>query len=255
MRILRLAAIAALVGGLALPAAPATAAQETAELVQQHWSFDGLFGTYDRAAAQRGFQVYKDVCAACHSLKHGHYRDLAGIGLKPDEIKAIAASVTVPVIGDDGQPTTRPGRASDPFVSPYPNDLAATAALGVAPPDLSLVEKAYEGGADFVYAILTGFTEPPASFKLAEGTYYNKAFPGHQIKMPKPLSDGQVTYADGTPTDVAQMSHDVVTFLAYMSNPELEERKRMGIKVVLFLVLLTGVVYAVKRKVWSNVEH
>lgn len=254
MRILRLAAIAALVGGLALPAAPVVA-QEPGGLVHQNWSWDGLFGTYDRAAAQRGFQVYKDVCAACHSLKHGHYRDLAGIGLKPSEIKAIAATVSVPTIGDDGQPTTRPGLPSDQFVSPYANPQAAVAALGVDPPDLSLIEKAREGGADYVYAILTGFTDPPANFKLAEGTYYNRAFPGHQIKMPKPLSDGQVTYADGTPADVAQMAHDVVTFLAYMANPELEERKRIGIKIVLFLVLLTGVVYAVKRKVWSDVHH
>ncbi len=254
MRILRLAAVAALLGGLALPASPASA-QEAGALVHQNWSFDGLFGTYDRAAAQRGFQVYKDVCAACHSLKHGHFRDLAGIGLKADDIKAIAASLTVPTIGDDGQPTTRPGLPSDQFVSPYPNEQAAVAALGIDPPDLSLIEKARDGGPDYVYAILTGYTEPPASFKLAEGTYYNKAFPGHQIKMPKPLSDGQVTYADGTPSDVPQMAHDVVTFLAYMSNPELEQRKRMGIKIVLFLVLLTGVVYAVKRKIWSDVEH
>lgn len=254
MRILRLAAVAALVGGLALPASPASA-QEPGGLVHQNWSFGGLFGTYDRAAAQRGFQVYKDVCSACHSLKHGHFRDLAGIGLTPNEIKAIAATATVPDIGDDGQPDTRPGLPSDQFVSPYPNAKAAAAALGADPPDLSLVEKSFEGGADFVYAILTGYTEPPASFKLTEGTYYNRAFPGHQIKMPKPLSDDQVTYADGTPANVAQMSHDVVTFLAFMSNPELEERKRMGIKVVLFLVLLTGVVYAVKRRVWAGVDH
>jgi cytochrome c1 len=254
MRILRLAAVAALLGGLALPGSPASA-QEAGGLVHQHWSFDGLFGTYARAAAQRGFQVYKEVCAACHSLKHGHFRDLAGIGLSAADIKAIAAGETVPTIGDDGQPTTRPGLPSDQFPSPYPNEKAAIAALGIDPPDLSLIEKAREGGADYVYALLTGFTEAPANFKLAEGTYYNKAFPGHQIKMPKPLSDGQVTYADGTPSDVPQMSHDVVTFLAYMSNPELEERKRMGIKTVLFLVLLTGVVYAVKRKIWSNVEH
>lgn len=254
MRILRLAAVAALLGGLCLPASPASA-QEPGGLVHQNWSFDGLFGTYDRAAAQRGFEVYKDVCAACHSLKHGHYRDLAGIGLTPDQIKAIAATVQVPIIGDDGQPTTRPGLPSDQFVSPYPNDEAAAAALGVAPPDLSLIVKAREGGPDYVYAVLTGYTDPPASFKLAEGTYYNQAYPGHQIKMPKPLSDGQVTYADGTPTDTAQEAHDVVTFLAFMSNPELEERERLGIKIVLFLVLLTGVVYAVKRKVWSDVEH
>lgn len=257
MRILRLAAVAALAGCIAAPifAPRAFAAEEVISLPHQKWSFDGIFGTFDRASAQRGFQVYKEVCSACHSLKQGYFRNLKGIGLDEAQIKAIASTVQVPIIGPDGQPTTRPGLPSDHFPSPYPNDKAAAAALGTAPPDLSVIIKAREGGPDYVDALLQGFSDPPAGFKLAEGTYYNKYFPGHQIKMPKPLSDGQVTYADGTPATVEQMSHDVVTFLTYMANPEMEARKRLGVKIVLFLVLMTGVTYAVKRKVWADVEH
>lgn len=214
-----------------------------------------MFGTYDRAAAQRGFQVYKEVCSACHSLKEGYYRDLEGIGLDAAQIKAIAATVEVPIIGKDGQPATRPGLPSDHFVSPFPNEEAATAALGKAPPDFSVIEKAREGGPDYIYALLNGYTQPPAGFKVATGTYYNTVFPGNQIKMPPPLADGQVTYADGTKATVEQMSHDVATFLTYMANPEMEQRKRLGVKVVLFLVFMTGLTYAVKRKIWANVEH
>lgn len=253
MRILRLAAAAALIGCLA---APAFAAEAPIEIPHQKWSFSGMFGTYDRAAAQRGFQVYKEVCSACHSLKQGYFRDLKGIGLSENDIKAIASTVTIPIIGDDGQPTERPGRPSDHFHSPFPNDKAAAAANnGAVPPDLSVIEKAREGGPDYIYALLTGFADPPPGFKMSDGTYYNKAFPGHQIKMPPPLSDGRVEYADGTPASVEQMSHDVVTFLSYEANPHMEARKRMGVKVVLFLVLLTGLTYSVKRKVWANVDH
>ncbi|MBN8892818.1 MAG: cytochrome c1 [Rhodospirillales bacterium 70-18] len=253
MRILRFAAVAALVGAFALPA---MAADEVIELPHQKWSFDGVFGTYDRAAAQRGFQVYKEVCSACHSMKEGYYRDLKGIGLDEKQIAAIAASVTIPIIGDDGQPAERPGLPADHFHSPFPNDNAARAANnGALPPDLSVMEKARVGGPDYIYALLTGFADPPAGFKMSDGMYYNKVFPGHQIKMPKPLSDGQVTYADGTPASTEQMAHDVATFLTYVANPEMEQRKRLGVKAILFLVLLTGVTYAVKRKVWANVHH
>jgi ubiquinol-cytochrome c reductase cytochrome c1 subunit len=252
MRAIRVLALLGALLGLTC-AAPAMAQDEA--LPRQVWSFLGPFGTFDRAAAQRGFEVYKDVCSNCHSLKLGYYRNLAGIGLPEDDVKAIAASITVPTIGDDGQPAERPATPADHFRSPYPNDLAARAALnGALPPDLSLIIKAREGGADYVYAILTGYGEAPAGMKMGDGMNYNKYFPGHQIAMPQPLQDGQVTYTDGTQATIAQEAHDVATFLTYMSDPAMEERKRTGVKVVLFLVLLTGVTYVVKRQVWADVH-
>lgn len=247
------AAVAAFAGLLA--AAPAIA-QEAAEPPHQNWSFAGPFGTYDRAAAQRGYQVYKEVCSNCHTLKEGYYRDLSGIGLSDAQIAATAASVTIPTLDDSGQPTDRPGLPSDHFKAPFPNELAARAALnGALPPDLSDIEKARAGGADYIYALLTGFSDPPADMKMGNGMNYNKYFPGNQIAMPPPLHDGQVTYADGTPATVQQMAFDVTTFLTYMSEPEAEQRKQIGVKVVLFLIFMTGLTYAVKRKVWSDVDH
>jgi ubiquinol-cytochrome c reductase cytochrome c1 subunit len=241
---------------LGLFAATPALAQDEEPLPKVNWSFSGPFGTIDRAAAQRGFQIYNEVCSNCHSLKEAYYRDLEGIGLTDDEVKAIAASKTVPALDDNGQPTERPALPSDHFRAPFPNDLAARASNnGALPPDLSVIVKAREGGADYVYGILTGFTDPPPGFKLMDGMNYNRYFAGHQIAMPQPLRDGTVTYADGTPTDLDQEAHDVVAFLEYIANPELEARHRMGVHVVLFLVFLTGLTYAVKRKVWSNVHH
>ncbi|MCW3477578.1 cytochrome c1 [Limobrevibacterium gyesilva] len=255
MRLFPLAAIAALAAAVSI--GPARAEEvTTAPLPHQRWTFDGPFGTYDRAAAQRGFQVYKEVCANCHSLKLGYYRDLKGIGLSDGQIAAIAASVSVPTIGEDGQPAERPGLPSDHFHSPFPNENAARAAMnGALPPDLSLIEKAREGGADYIYALLNGYSEPPAGMKLGDGMNYNKYFPGNQIAMVQPLQNGQVTYADGTPATQEQMARDVATFLTYMASPEMEDRKRIGVKIVLFLVFMTGITYAVKRKVWADVHH
>jgi ubiquinol-cytochrome c reductase cytochrome c1 subunit len=251
MRPVRIAVLAALLGLAGI--VPADAQEEA--LPHQHWSFSGLFGTYDRAAAQRGLQVYLEVCANCHSLNLAYYRDLAGIGLSAEQIKAIAAGVQVPAVGDDGQPTQRPGVPQDHFRKPFANELAARAALnGALPPDLSDIDKAREGGADYVYGILTGFTDPPPGMKMGEGMNYDVYFPGHQIAMPPPLHDGQVTYADGTKASIEQEAHDVVTFLAYVANPELEQRHRIGVKMVLFLLLLTGLTYAVKRKLWADVH-
>ena len=241
--------------GLLLAAAPALA-QEEGKLPHESWSFSGPFGTFDRAAAQRGFQVYKEVCSNCHSMKEAYYRNLDGIGLSPGQIKAIAASVTVPTIGDDGQPAERPALPADHFRSPFANELAARAALnGALPPDLSVIVKAREGGPDYVYGILTGYADPPPTMKMGDGMYYNKMYPGHQIAMPQPLQPDQVTYADGTKATLDQEAHDVVTFLTYIANPEMEQRKRIGVKIMLFLAMLTGVTYAVKRKVWSDVSH
>jgi ubiquinol-cytochrome c reductase cytochrome c1 subunit len=253
MGFVRIAAAALL--ALAAPAAAPLAAGGEISYPAQVWSFSGPFGTFDRASAQRGFQVYNEVCSSCHSVKAGYYRDLRGLGLTPKEIEAVAATVTVSAIGDDGQPTERPAVPSDHFRSPYPNERAARAAYnGAYPPDLSVIVKARPGGADQIYNLLAGYADPPADMKMGDGMYYNRYFPGHQIAMPPPLSDGRVTYADGTRASVEQMARDVTTFLAYIAEPEMEARKRMGVKVVLFLIFMTGITYATKRKVWADVH-
>ena len=226
------------------------------KLPPQEFSFDGPFGTFDRAGAQRGFLVYKQVCSNCHSMKEAYYRNLEGIGLTPEQIKDIASTITVNGdLNDQGEPTERPALPSDHFRSPFANDKAARAANnGALPPDQSVIEKAREGGATYIADLLQGYRDPPPGVKVQDGLYYNAWFPGHQIAMPPPLSDGQVTYADGTPATVAQMSHDVATFLTYMANPEMEQRKRIGVRIVLFLAGMTAVTYAVKRKVWANLH-
>jgi ubiquinol-cytochrome c reductase cytochrome c1 subunit len=250
-------ALRCLLGGAALMAAAGLAAPARADepaLPHVNWSFSGPFGTIDRAAAQRGFQVYNDVCANCHSLKEAYYRDLEGIGLSESDVKAIAAGKTVPAIDDNGQPTERAALPSDHFRSPFPNDLAARAALnGGLPPDLSVIIKAREDGANYVYGILTGYENAPPGFHLTSG-FYNTYFPGHQIAMPPPLMDGTVSYTDGTNPSLDQEAHDVVTFLAFIANPELEQRHRLGVRWVLFFVFLTGLTYALKRRVWSDVH-
>lgn len=246
---------AALAIGLGL-AVVAQAQEETLAIPHQTWSFDGVFGTFDRGAAQRGFQVYKDVCSVCHSLNLLAYRNLEEIGFTPDEVKAIAAQVQVTDgPNDQGEMFQRPGKPADHFKPPFANEQAARVANnGALPPDLSLMVKARKGGPDYAYAVLTGFVEPPAGYKVAQGMYYNAAFPGHQIAMPPPLSEGAVTYDDGTEATVPQMAHDVVTFLAWAADPNLEARHRVGVKVILYLVLLTALLYAVKRKVWAAVH-
>ena len=235
----------------------ARALEEAPEPPHQQWSFEGVFGTYDTAASQRGFQVYKEVCSVCHAVKHLAFRNLEEIGYTEDQVKGIAAQYQVTDgPNDEGQMFQRPARPSDPIPAPFPNDQAARAANnGALPPDLSLITKAREGGPDYVYAILTGFKDPPAGFKVNEGMYYNQYFAGHQIKMPPPLSQtDQLKYADGTQATVPQMSHDVVSFLSWAAEPNLNERHRIGFKVILFLIIATGVFYAAKRKIWSRIH-
>ena len=235
----------------------ARAQEEAPTPPHQQWSFEGVFGTYDRAELQRGFQIYKEVCAACHPVKHLYFRDLEELGYTEDQVKGIAAQVQVSDgPNDQGEMFQRPARPSDKIPGPFPNDQAARAANnGALPPDLSLITKAREGGPDYVYAILTGFKDAPAGFKVIEGAYYNEYFSGHQIKMPPPLSPDQVKFADGTQASVPQMTHDVVTFLSWAAEPNLDERHRLGFKVILFLVVTTGVFYAAKRKIWSRIPH
>lgn len=243
-----------LAAALAALAGPSFAAGESVELKSVDWPHAGPFGTFDRAALQRGFMVYRDVCAACHSLRYVAFRNLEEIGLTEAEVKTVAASYQV-VDGpnDAGEMFERPGRPSDRIPPPYPNEKAARAANnGAYPPDLSLIVKARKGGENYIYSILTGYTDPPAGVELREGMNYNAYFPGHQIAMPPPLSDGQVTYPDGTNASVDQMARDVVSFLAWAAEPTLEARKRLGVKVMLFLAVFSVVLYAAKRKIWAE---
>jgi ubiquinol-cytochrome c reductase cytochrome c1 subunit len=250
---------AILIGGLAaVVLASAAQAQEEPIPPKQDWAFYGPFGTFDRAALQRGFQVYREVCSACHSLSLLSYRNLSALGYNEAEVKAIAGSVTVTDgPNDQGEMYDRPGRPSDRFKAPYPNDEAARSVNnGALPPDLSLIVKAREYGPDHVFGIMTGFKDPaPAGVNMAKGMYYNEYFPGHQIAMPPPLTDDRVTYADGTKATLQQEARDVATFLAWASEPRLEDRHRVGVRVIIFLLVLSGVMYGVKRKIWSNVEH
>jgi ubiquinol-cytochrome c reductase cytochrome c1 subunit len=253
MNKLLIAAAATALIGVAAPAG----ASEAPELAEHDWSFSGMFGTFDRGALQRGLQVYREVCSNCHSLDFIAFRNLAALGLGPDEIQAIADEYEVEDGPDDeGEMFMRPAKASDYFPSPFPNEQAARASNnGALPPDLSLIVKARKGGADYIYGVLTGYEEEaPEGVELMEGMYYNNAFPGHQIAMAPPLYEGGVEYADGTEATVEQEAEDVVTFLAWAAQPELEERKRMGVKVMLFLIVLTAMLFAVKRKIWSDVH-
>ena len=248
-------AAAGVVIGLGL-GGPLQAAETGQELIQHHWPFEGVFGHFDRAAAQRGLQVYREVCSACHSLKYIAFRNLAELGYSDDEIKAIAAQYQITDgPNDQGEMFQRPGKPADIFPPPFANDQAARASNnGALPPDLSLITKAREGGANYVFSLLQGFHDAPAGETGPPGTYYNVYFPSHWIGMPPPLSDGQVTYADGTKASVEQMASDVANFLTWAGEPTLEARKQTGLKVMLFLIVLTGLLYATKRKVWAHLH-
>ena len=247
--------IAAAVVFAGLQAGAAQAAEGKA-LPARDWSFSGIFGQFDRGAMQRGFQVYREVCSGCHSLRLIHFRNLEALGYGEDEIKAIAAEYTVEDGPDDeGEMFERPGLPADRIPSPFANTKAAAAANnGAVPPDLSLMVKARDGGADYVHALLTGYADPPDGVEVLDVQNYNLYFPGNLTAMAPPLSEDAVEYGDGTPATVEQMAADVVNFLAWAAEPTMEERKRMGIKVILFLLAFTGVLYAVKRKVWADLH-
>jgi ubiquinol-cytochrome c reductase cytochrome c1 subunit len=245
---------ALLLGGLSLAFAAPVAGQEEAVPIQRDWSFEGFFGTYDRSAAQRGLQVYREVCQTCHGLKYVAFRNLAALGFTEDEVSAIAAEYQITDgPNDEGEMFERPGRASDYFPPPFPNEPAARLANGGAlPPDLSLITKARADGTNYLYSLLQGYEEPPAGEEGLEGLYYNAYFPNHWIAMPPPLSDDQVSYADGSSTSIEQMSADVAVFLTWAAEPMLEQRKQTGLKVLLFLIIVTGLFYATKRKIWAD---
>jgi ubiquinol-cytochrome c reductase cytochrome c1 subunit len=226
------------------------------------WTTQGPFGKFDRAQLKRGWQVYSEVCAACHSINQIYYRNLVEIGFSDAEMKEIAAAAEIPAEPNedgethkDGERIMRPGKPFDKVKTPFPNDNAARAANGGAlPPDLTLMVKARHGGADYVHALLAGYSNAPSGVEMQDGMSYNEYFPGAQLAMAAPLAEDGVEYADGTKATVSQMAEDVTAFLIWTAEPELEDRKRMGIKVLLFLIVLTGMLYAVKRKIWADLH-
>ncbi len=265
-----------LAAGVAFAALPA-AAQEAAPPPPPRltWSFSGPFGMYDQAQLQRGFKIYREVCSNCHSMNFVAFRNLAdrgGPGFSEAQAAAVAAEYKIKDIDDKGQPIERAGRPADYFPSPFPNAEAAAATYGVAPPDMSTLAKArgytrgfpwfifdmfsqyQELGPDYIHAILTGYEDAPKGFKLPDGGHYNKYFPGHNIAMPPPLQDGQVKYDDGAPETVDQYGKDVAAFLMWAAEPKLDQRHRTGFQVLIFLIVLSGLLYFTKKKVWHEVE-
>ena len=229
------------------------------KIPKHDWSFKGITGKFDRSALQRGYQVYTEVCSSCHSMNLLSYRNLGEKGgpeFSLEQVKAIAANFEVTDgPNSEGEMFTRPGRPSDKFVSPYPNIQAAIAANGGAyPPDMSVLVKARKGGADYIYAVLMGYEDPPAGFELEDGVYYNKYMDGNKIKMSNPLSEDLVTYADGTKASIAKMSEDVTTFLTWAAEPHLETRHRIGMKVIFYLVIFTVLIYFSMRRLWSRID-
>lgn len=250
---------------------------------RQDWSFAGIFGKFDEAQLQRGFQVYREVCASCHGMNLVRFRNLAEAGgprFSAGQVKALAAEYKVKEISDTGEPTEREARPADAFPAPYPNDKAAAAANGgKAPPDFSVLAKARtyergfplflvdvlpfvgysEQGVDYIHALLNGYVDPPAGQEVPDGTYYNKYYPGHLIAMPTPISDGQVTYAKAengepvVPETVDQYAKDVSAFMAWTAEPHMDARKALGFRVILFLILLSALLYYVKKRIWSDV--
>ncbi|WP_045836926.1 cytochrome c1 [Hyphomicrobium sp. 99] len=274
---------------IALTAAIGSVSAEEAahpEIERQKWSFSGFTGQFDKAQLQRGFQVYKEVCSNCHGLKRLSFRNLVQPGgpeFPEASVKELAAAWPNQITdgpNDEGKMFERPPLLSDPIRGPYHNDQEARSVQnGALPPDLSLIARArdshrdaswyihpflmlgdilnayQEGGANYVYALLTDYSDPPADFKLTDGKYYNKAFPGHQISMPPPLADGAVAYQDGTPPTLDNYSRDVVAFLSWAADPSLDQRKRIGWQVILFLIVTTVLLYLGKKRIWVNIKH
>jgi cytochrome c1 len=235
----------------------ANAAEEAREYESHDWSFYGLFGTYDRASLQRGYRVYKDVCASCHSLRLISFRNLVEIGFTEDEAKGIASEFTVEDGPDaEGDMFERTARLSDRIPSPYRNDNEARSINnGALPPDLSLIVKARHGGPNYIFALLNGYSEEaPEDFHLTDGMTYNPYFAGAEIAMPEPLFEDAVEYGDGTTASVEQMAEDVTHFLAWASEPTLDRRHQLGFQVMIFLILLTGLFWIVKRRTWKDMH-
>jgi len=277
--------LALLAASISVAASPAFAAGGSAQIERQNWPFSGIFGQYDETQLQRGFQVYKEVCSACHGLTRIAFRNLSepgGPNFPEAQVKAMAATYEIPAgPNDEGEMYTRPGRLSDKFPALYANDKAARMMNGGAlPPDLSLIAKArgvphpdgvfthvltmasdiatgyQEAGADYIYALLTSYKdEPPEGFELQDLLYYNAAYPGNQIAMAPPLYDQGIVYEDGTEATVSQQAKDVSAFLQWAADPSHDQRKQMGWVALLYLIITAALLYVAKRKVWANVKH
>lgn len=245
----------ALLAMMVLPAA-AHAAGGGTHIPQQYWPHKGFLGKYDKAALQRGFQVYREACASCHSLRLMSYRNLQELGFTEAQVKAVAAEYTVmDGPNDEGDMFERAAVPSDRFVSPFANaEQARFSNSGALPPDMSLLVKARAGGEDYIYAILTGYGTPPEDVTLPDGMHWNNYFAGHQIAMAQPLSDGQITYSSGRSASVETAARDVVQFLAWAAEPHMEYRKTIGLKVLFFLIFFAGFAYAAKRRIWADVH-
>ena len=272
-----------LLGAASQAAVEAPAATHEHEIERLDWSFGGFKGQFDRAQLQRGFQVYREVCSACHGLKRLSFRNLSEPGgpeFPAEDVKTLAAGWNNKVTDgpdDTGKMFERAALPSDPIFGPYKNDNEARDAQnGALPPDLTLMAKArgvhrdpswivhpllmlndikhgyQEGGADYIYAVLTGYMEPPAGMKMADGMHYNMAYPGHQIAMPPPLTDGAVAYQDGTKPVLDNYARDVAAFLAWSADPSLNQRKRIGWVVILYMLVTTALLYVAKKRIWSN---
>lgn len=260
-----------------LGVASANAAEDHVVVQRQPWSFAGPFGTFDRGQIQRGYHVYKDVCAACHGMKLVAFRNLSqagGPGFTEAQAKSVAAEYKITDgPNDKGEMFERPGRLSDYFPSPDPNEQAARARFnGALPPDLSVIAKArgvesglprglfdiltqyQEGGPDYVFGYLTGYAKPPAGETVTDTQHWNRVFPGHKTQMPPPLTDGQIDYTDGTPATAEQYSRDVTAFLMWAAEPHMESRKRIGFQVMIFLLVFAGLAYYTKKKVWADLH-
>jgi ubiquinol-cytochrome c reductase cytochrome c1 subunit len=286
-------AVAALTGTAAMAAGPAAEpAVGHFEVERQKWSFGGLRGQFDQAQLQRGYQIYKDVCASCHSMKLLAFRNLSdkgGPSFPVEGVKELAASFQIEDGPNDaGKMFKRKGVPSDRFPSPFTNEQQARAANnGAYPPDLSVMAKArgleseapfylapmhwifdiltgyQEGGADYIYGLLTGYMDMPKGMKNPDGTpmkmadlmNFNTAFPGHQIAMPQPIQDGMVKYSDGTPAKLDQYARDVTAFLMWAAEPKLEERKFIGICSLIFLLLTAALMYISKKRIWAKIPH
>jgi ubiquinol-cytochrome c reductase cytochrome b/c1 subunit len=260
--------------GLAAIAQPARAAgeHESPAPPRVKWSFSGPFGKYDRAQLQRGLKVYREVCAVCHGLKYVAFRNLADLGYSEAQVKAIASEYKIQDgPNDQGDMFEREGRPADYFPTPWPNENAARARYNGVPPDMSVLAKArgyergfpwfifdmftqfQEHGVDYIHALMVGYKEkPPAGFTLPQGSFYNEYFPGHAIAMPPPLSDKRIDYTDGSPTTVDQFAKDVTAFMMWAAEPHMEARKRIGFQVMIFLIVLAGLLYFTKKKVWAD---
>jgi cytochrome c1 len=267
---------ATLAGVLVGVAAPALAQEHQTPPPRVSWSFAGPFGKYNEAQLQRGFKIYREVCSSCHSLNLLSVRNLAepgGPGFSEPQVATIAAEYKIKDVDDSGQPTERAGRPADHFPAPFANEQQAKAANGgTAPPDMSTLAKArtysrgfpwfvldvftqyQEEGPDYIAALLKGYKEAPKGFNLPQGGHYNEYFPGHTIAMPPPLQDGQVKYDDGSPENLEQYSKDVAAFLQWAAEPHMMARKRIGFQVIIFLIVLSGLLYFTKKKVWHQVE-